>query len=81
MSGAIHQLPIYTFMAWTWRALSSVESKSKNAAETVVLGRRQRIKNGPSEANFVLRSDSPNSPDKFQSFDETYCLFTVAFQK
>jgi hypothetical protein len=40
MSGAIHQLPIYTFMVWTWTALSSVESKAEATAETVVLRRR-----------------------------------------
>jgi hypothetical protein len=68
MSGAIHQLPIYTFMTWTWTALSSVESKAKATAVKVVLRRRQRIRNGLREDYFVLRSDSTTSPGKYQSF-------------
>ena len=79
MSGAKHQLPIYTFMAWTWTALSSMESKATDTAKTIVLLSRQRLRNGPREANFVLQSDSPTSPGKYQGFGETYCLFAVSF--
>ena len=70
ISGAIHQLPIYIFMAWTWTALSSVESEAKATVESVVLRRRQRIRNGLRKAYFVLRRDSSTSPDKCQSFRE-----------